>query len=270
MTAPFHMIRLRPDTRRLTALAVERKLLPPQSDDLSYAAHAFLAETFGPGVLQPFRLQEGEAAGGRAPLLYGYSDRDAGQLAELGQLYADPAVLSALGLSAHPPESKPMPERFAAGQRLGFELRARPVVRSRREADGGRTRERDAFLAALPAERPMGGAAPGLSREAVYRSWLAERLGTAAQLAQRPQADGGSLPWAELSALRRSRVLRRSQPDAAGGRVPRVVEGPDVTFRGLLEIADPEAFRTLLRKGVGRHRAFGFGMLLLRPPPAGA
>jgi CRISPR system Cascade subunit CasE len=26
------------------------------------------------------------------------------------------------------------------------------------------------------------------------------------------------------------------------------------------------AFRALLARGVGRHRAFGFGMLLLRPP----
>ena len=31
-------------------------------------------------------------------------------------------------------------------------------------------------------------------------------------------------------------------------------------------MTDSEAFSALLRRGVGRHRAFGFGMLLLRPP----
>lgn len=262
----FHMVRLRPDLRRLTALAVDRKLLPAQSDDLSYAAHVFLAETFGPGVLQPFRLQEG--AGGRAPLLYGYSARDAEALAELAQLYGDPAVLAALGLTTHPADSKAMPTSFTAGQRLGFELRARPVVRSRRTPDGAGTRERDAFLAALPAERPGAGAGPGVSRAEVYRSWLTARLGKAARLSERQLADGRRIPWAELSSMRRSRVLRRSQPDGDGGRIPRTVEGPDVVFRGLLEVVEPENFRQLLRQGVGRHRAFGFGMLLLRPPPA--
>jgi CRISPR system Cascade subunit CasE len=30
-------------------------------------------------------------------------------------------------------------------------------------------------------------------------------------------------------------------------------------------VADPAAFAQLLARGVGRHRAFGLGMLLLRP-----
>jgi CRISPR system Cascade subunit CasE len=46
-------------------------------------------------------------------------------------------------------------------------------------------------------------------------------------------------------------------------------EGPDAVLEGVLEVVDGEAFAALLRRGVGRHRAFGFGMLLLRPPRSG-
>jgi CRISPR system Cascade subunit CasE len=49
----------------------------------------------------------------------------------------------------------------------------------------------------------------------------------------------------------------------------RTHEKPDVTLRGRLSITDSAAFADLLRRGVGRHKAFGFGMLLLRPPGPG-
>ena len=42
-------------------------------------------------------------------------------------------------------------------------------------------------------------------------------------------------------------------------------EGPDALMRGVLEITDGPAFAQLLAGGVGRHRAYGYGMLLLRP-----
>ncbi|MFG1478963.1 type I-E CRISPR-associated protein Cas6/Cse3/CasE [Xanthobacter sp. V4C-4] len=37
---------------------------------------------------------------------------------------------------------------------------------------------------------------------------------------------------------------------------------------GTLSVRDAEAFGVLLARGVGRHRAFGYGMLLLSPPEA--
>jgi len=60
----------------------------------------------------------------------------------------------------------------------------------------------------------------------------------------------------------------RSQRNArVGGKVKqRGVERPDALFTGELTIRDAEAFARLLARGIGRHRAFGFGMLLLRPP----
>ena len=35
---------------------------------------------------------------------------------------------------------------------------------------------------------------------------------------------------------------------------------------GALTVTDPDAFAALLARGVGRHRAYGYGMILLRPP----
>lgn len=38
-----------------------------------------------------------------------------------------------------------------------------------------------------------------------------------------------------------------------------------VRFRGVLRVTDREAFREAFRKGIGSAKAFGFGMLVLRP-----
>jgi CRISPR system Cascade subunit CasE len=35
---------------------------------------------------------------------------------------------------------------------------------------------------------------------------------------------------------------------------------------GTLTVTDPTTFATCLARGVGRHVAYGYGMLMLRPP----
>ena len=47
------------------------------------------------------------------------------------------------------------------------------------------------------------------------------------------------------------------------GRGP---NGPDATLHGVLTVQDPVTFGRLIRNGIGRHKAYGYGMLLLRPP----
>lgn len=84
--------------------------------------------------------------------------------------------------------------------------------------------------------------------------WLATRLAGAATLDQ-----------ADLRHFRRTRTLR-STHHSEGRRTHRV-EGPDALIGGILTITDPAAFTTLLAKGIGRHAGFGYGMLLLAPPP---
>jgi CRISPR system Cascade subunit CasE len=63
---------------------------------------------------------------------------------------------------------------------------------------------------------------------------------------------------AGLERFQRQRIYRRG----VSGRAP---ERPDAILVGTLRVSDEGGFRSLLRRGVGRHRAFGFGMLRIRP-----
>ena len=67
----------------------------------------------------------------------------------------------------------------------------------------------------------------------------------------------------QLSAFGRSRIQRHSQAGAATARKGRTIDGPDATLTGHLRVIDPVAFAHLLTRGIGRHRSYGFGMLLL-------
>ena len=58
---------------------------------------------------------------------------------------------------------------------------------------------------------------------------------------------------------------RRGTHRADGPRT-HSVEGPDAVMAGTLTVADPVAFAGTLGRGIGRHAAFGYGMLLLSAP----
>ena len=105
-----------------------------------------------------------------------------------------------------------------------------------------------------------------LDRGMIYADWLARALAKGgAELAPRTM---------RLVAVRRTRLLRRGAPNVEGQRhltpTGKKGGGPDLVIAGELNVSDPAAFRALLARGVGRHRAFGFGMLLLRPSGSGA
>jgi hypothetical protein len=70
---------------------------------------------------------------------------------------------------------------------------------------------------------------------------------------------------AHLDSFRLTRVLRKAGSGDNGKRKTTNHAGPDAVFKGQLQVGDATAFNRLLARGVGRHRAFGFGMLLLRP-----
>jgi CRISPR system Cascade subunit CasE len=258
MSAPLYMLKLEPCLPRLASWAFARRLAGHQGD-LGYALHAALAAVFGDRAPKPFRLREPRANArseeGAFPALYGYGAADEVALKERAAL-AEPDVYAALGLETL--AVKPMPADWVEGRRLDFEVRIRPVVRCDRAGDRASIRERDAFLAALP-PAAAAGPANAISREEVYRQWLAREL----------RRDGAAVPLAgtlRMAGFQRTRVQRRGRP-AKDARRPfgPSPEGPDALFTGTLEVHDGGAFAALVRRGIGRHRAFGFGMLLLRP-----
>lgn len=240
---PLYLLHTRPDPQRLAAWAARHRLLDAQGD-LGYALHALLRAVFGEHAPQPFRYLDVEQG------LLAYTRLSASELAQLAAL-AEPDASAALGVGETQHHSginvRLFPTQWAEGHVLGFEVRVRPILR-----EGKTGRERDAFLVAI--EKTDDGE---LNRGAVYVQWLRSLL---------TRQGGAELVDAQVTSYRQLGVTRRSQKRGAGdARHSRIVNGPEAILAGHLRVADPHAFARLLRQGIGRHRSFGFGLLLLRP-----
>lgn len=251
-TAALQMFRAEVDVR-----AFQRWMGGKRLQDPDHAMHCLLKECFGDLAPRPFRLivPRGCSSG----VLYGYGHVSADALREASATYADP--LQSRIISADLMASKPMPMEWEAGKRLGFETRIRPIVRLSRDTarmppgaqhrfkEGGLRpgKECDVFLYEA-IQHPAGGMER--KREEVYTEWLSaqfDRIGGASLDAKRTK----------LVSFQRTRTVRKLHG--------RYSEGPDAVMRGNITITDPQAFSALLARGVGRHRAYGYGMLLLRP-----
>ena len=233
----LHLISLSLNLRSLRQWAGARKF----GTDEGRALHHLLGETFGKGALQPFRLMV--APGACSGTLYAYTLSDQESLQQTARETGLPDALEVCNPDRL--RIKTMPETWREG-RLAFDLRARPVRRLLKPAGKfAKGAEVDAFLLEVLRRFPDGPPAQGgIERETVYRHWLAERLARAARLER-----------VRSARLERSIVQRGSKS----------LEGPDVTFHGELVITDATAFAKTLAAGVGRHTAYGYGMLLLRP-----
>ena len=252
---PVHLVRVPLETKTLASWADERGWVRRRGGlfefDEGRALHHLLDEALGPGLLRPFRFLVPPRRG--KGFLYAYSVRGAEELAGLAQRHALPDHLAVLRVEAM--QSKAMPGTWRVGQKIGFDLRTRPTRRLTRElrTAGGRIYKAGAELDAYQFEaftvfgtKPDGMKTAGRTRETVYLDWLSERL----------------MPWAmldrahsRLAGFRRSRVARNEG-----------IEGPDATIQGTIEILDETGFAESLARGVGRHCAYGYGMMLLRPP----
>lgn len=237
MTA-LQLVSLPLDLRKLRQWAAWRGLGMDEGKQL----HHLLTETFGKGAMHPFRLMVAPGANGGT--LYAYTKSEPATLRRKARESGLPDALSVCALANL--ADKAMPEVWTVGRCLAFDVRTRPVRRLQRAAGVfPKGAEVDAFLAEAIRRFPDGPPAEGrLDRETVYRQWLADRLEASARVVQ-----------VRIARLRRCTVER-------GGRK---MDGPEVTFHGELVVADAKAFAARLATGVGRHTAFGYGMLLLRP-----
>ncbi|MEJ5199345.1 MAG: type I-E CRISPR-associated protein Cas6/Cse3/CasE [Anaerolineae bacterium] len=228
----LHLIRIPVDAPRLMRFAAEHGITQ-EDETLGYTLHAWLAALFGEAAPKPFRYFE------RRHEVLGYARQSAPELIERAQAFASPAAWAALEVAGV--AGKPMPGQWRQGQPLHIEVLVCPVSRK----DGV---EKDVYLRALDR---LGEDAP--PRAQVYRDWFLRQWEGAAHIQSTELLGMGT----------RSRLLRR---DHASGRRLRIVERPQVLFAGEAVIADPERFAERLARGIGRHRAFGFGMVLLAPP----
>lgn len=246
-TEPLHMLQLGLRTDGVLELA-RRRRLRLRDVDLGYGVHCALRELFGESSPQPFSI-------GPEPSRYltvlGYCRQPYDALRQHADDFADPWLHGLVDWSSG--ASKAMPASFT-GRRLCFETRVTPVVRASRGAGVEREgTEVDAFLHACA----RAGDGVDVSREDVYRDWFLARANGQGALVRSVRVDGFTL----------AKFTRR---DHGEERKSRSLVRPDVTVSGELTVEDDVAFRRWLARGVGRHRAFGFGMLLLRPPTASA
>ncbi len=130
-------------------------------------------------------------------------------------------------------------ERMAEGQRLGYRLRANP------------TRSLPAAPRGENGKRARGRRIP-ITTEAEQIQWLA-RNGLRYGFELPAAADGGPL------------VASVREPKITGRRAGSVVELTCCTFDGVLRVTDPVKLRVAIREGVGRGRAYGCGLLSVRP-----
>jgi len=251
MTPPLHLVRLRLDAQKLYAFALRSRAAGRERDE-GYAVHALLAALFDHGAAEtarvapkPFFIASSDQ---RTLDVLGYAALDHAALTERATTFADPLAWGVCDLGAL--ASKPMPADIKTGTRLGFSVRACPIRRIAKTGPMTQARaEVDAFLA------KSWEVGPGvtLDREEVYRAWLAEELA---------KEGAAKLVHAAMSNFQLGRLHRKTQGEE---RKARGAQRPDVRFEGVLDVGDPTAFAARLARGVGRHRAFGFGMLLLRP-----
>lgn len=253
----LHLVRSGVNVRALARYATAKRI---GDADYGYALHCALLARFGPAAPRPFRFLPDHR---RGPHLLGYV-ADAAALSEAAALPAVDDLLT--DLFDGPPQMQPMPETWRAGARYGFDLRVRPVVRFGKSIRAARSQrsdawqrgasEVDAYVAACERVVRAGGDAQTVDREAIYLDWLGQRL-----------AEAATLDHATLRLFQRAATHRSTHGRAAGRTKP--VEGPDAVLAGTLTVTDPDRFAHLLAHGVGRHAAFGYGMMLLAPPGRG-
>ena len=211
--------------------------------ELSYGVHAWLGAAFGELAPQPWRLLMDKR---RPPRILGYASHDAGTFQQRLAEFAEPGTFQVCPEPESMIAGRTMPT-WAKGCYLGFQTLACPIGRK-----AGSGIEKDLFLIHADAEENS----EGLCRETIYGNWAKERF-------SRHSVTVNSI---RLKGFRLAKQKRRGR-SKKGKRVFRRIVCPQALLEGELTIGDPADFTRLLSRGMGRHRAFGYGMILLRPVP---
>ena len=146
-------------------------------------------------------------------------------------------------------ETKRFEPRLHSGQQLAFKLRANPVV-ARKEEGRSRSRRHDVLMDAKKAAKESGEEDPATIQarmDAAARQWLGDE--------RRGEGHGFRLLAEPVVSGYRQHAYRRK-----GGEI----RFSSVDFEGSLEVRDAERFQRALAEGLGRSKAFGCGMWLIR------
>jgi CRISPR system Cascade subunit CasE len=144
--------------------------------------------------------------------------------------------------------TKPYDPKLKAGDHLAFRLRANPTIS--RKDDQGKSRRHDVLMDAKKAAKENGEEEDLKAiMEAAALDWLRSRAEQA-----------GFVPLDDSLRLESYRPERFCK-----GRTGQKVSLGVADYAGILEATDPAAFGKTLANGLGHGKAFGCGLLLVRP-----
>ena len=221
--------------------------------DRDHALHRILIETMGPLAPRPHRVFFPNNPD-KAATLYGYTQANADALRAMAQACANPLQTEVL-----PPDSimtKPMPTNWRQGETFGFDIRVRPIRRFKRNTPprpkpGGpyprrTSREIDISLHINQERRAHN--LPRLPTGTLYVNWL-----------QTLFADQGG-----AALITDATSIHSLNQTPTNHKKPSPILGPDLVIQGALTVTDPSAFQRLIASGIGRHKTYGYGMLIIR------
>ena len=144
-------------------------------------------------------------------------------------------------------ETKILTPRLQEGDRLAYRLRANPTIA--RKTDGrSRSVRHDVLMDAKKQCQDTDVRNPAdiqVRMEAAASAWLAQRAKNAGfELSTEPQ----------ISGYRQHTIRRKGQE----------IRFSSVDYEGVLTVLAPEKFAETLNRGLGRSRAFGCGLMLVR------
>lgn len=149
-------------------------------------------------------------------------------------------------------ESKRYEPKIPVGRQLAFSLRVNPVVT--RVSGNGKRQRHDVVM--------------DLKKQLGYRSMPRDARPPMANLIQR-----AGIAWLESRAGKHGFSFAPNTVQVDGylrHRVTKIRDGKEISFStldysGLLKVMDSELFTAALFKGIGSAKAFGCGLLLVRP-----
>ena len=237
----MHLVQISIDVPK--ALRFYRRLWPAHSPafrDEGFLFKTVLTEVLGSTAPRPWRVQAWRPGG--ESVVLGYSRQPAEDLRDQARL-ALPELAAAVPADSIFSRPAHLPDK---GKVVQLWTTICPTIRQGSRRDGSH-QERDAFL--VEVEKATREERPPVPRLEVYAEYLRNRA-----------ASAGELSDIRAAAWRLQEMTRKGK----GGEPTVSFRFPTATLVGQLRVSDTLALERLIQTGVGRARAYGYGMLLLK------
>ena len=206
--------------------------------DPDRAMHCLVNESFSKEFApRPFFLQMSQTAARQHGILLGYTSADAATLKSTAEYYQHQPHKTIIDPDSI--KTRAVPSEWEPGKRIKFQVRIMPTTRQSIYGSGEKTTEIDPYM------NYQG----NMPREQFYCTWLHKKF----------KVQGGMTTDPENMNMTQFNVRRVKRQ-----RTQSWIPGSEVTIIGSAEVGDPAKFLELLRSGIGRHRGFGYGMVLVK------